>query len=209
MRHTPSPFPILLAILLVPPVQSGAETAAEMQEAEADAGMIGLSGFSIDRFEFPNMKGALPTVGVSWDEAQELCRSRGKRLCSEREWEIACRGPENFRYGYGNEYEPRRCNVPFLHEGRWIRSGPAASGLHSDCVSGHGVYDMIGNVWEWTDGWYDTDRRWRVVRGGSWFNSLNFARVGGRYGLRLSPGYRLDLIGFRCCRSAPAAAESR
>ena len=46
--------------------------------AEADAGMIELAGFSIDRFEFPNMKGALPTVGVSWEEAQELCRSRGQ-----------------------------------------------------------------------------------------------------------------------------------
>ena len=208
MRHTTA-SPLLLPLLLCSLVRAGAETAAEGQLAEADAGMIELAGFSIDRFEFPNTAGALPTVGVSWDEAQELCASRGKRLCSEREWESACRGPENFRYGYGNEYEPRRCNVPFLHEGRWIRSGPAASGLHPECASTQGVHDMIGNVWEWTDGWYDADRRWRVVRGGSWFNNVNFARVGGRYGLRLTPDYRLDLIGFRCCRSAPASPEGK
>ena len=146
--------------------------------------MVELAGFSIDRFEFPNVEGALPSVGVGWDEAQELCRSRGKRLCSERGVGDRLPGPENFRYGYGNEYEPRRCNVPFLHEGRWIRSGPSASGLHTECVSALGVQDMIGNVWEWTDGWYDPDRRWRVVRGGSWFNNVNFARVDGRYGLR-------------------------
>ena len=202
MRYTASP--LLLPLLLCSLVRAGAETAAEVQIPEADAGMIELAGFSIDRFEFPNTAGALPTVGVSWNEAQKLCSSRGKRLCSEREWEIACRGPENYRYGYGNEYEPRRCNVPFLHDGRWIRSGPSVSGLHVDCVSSDGVQDMIGNVWEWTDGWYDADRRWRVVRGGSWFNNVNFARVGGRYGLRLTPDYRLDLIGFRCCRTTPS-----
>ena len=63
---------------------------------------------------------------------------------------------------------------------------------------------MIGNVWEWTDGWYDPGQALEGgCAGGPGSNSLNFARVGGRYGLRLTPGYRLDLIGFRCCRSAP------
>jgi len=61
---------------------------------------------------------------------------------------------------------------------------------------------MVGNVWEWTDGFYDREQRWRVVRGGSWFNNLNFARADGRYGPGLAPDYRLDLIGFRCCRDA-------
>ena len=67
---------------------------------------------------------------------------------------------------------------------------------------------MIGNVWEWTDGWYDASHSWRVIRGGSWFNSVNFARIDGRYGRNLTADFSLDLVGFRCCRSAsPQTAD--
>ena len=61
---------------------------------------------------------------------------------------------------------------------------------------------MIGNAWEWTASWYSHTDRWRVVRGGSFFHNVNLARADTRYGRFLDPDYRLDLVGFRCCRSA-------
>ena len=65
-----------------------------------------------------------------------------------------------------------------------------------------GSYDMIGNAWEWTASWYSRSDRWRIVRGGSFFHSVNLARADTRYGRFLDPDYRLDLVGFRCCLSA-------
>ena len=116
---------------------------------------------------------------------------------------MAARGRQGLSYGYGSEYEPGRCNTPYLSSsGEWHRGGTAASGQYQGCESDYGVADMIGNVWEWTDGWFDTTRSWRVVRGGSWFNNVNFARADGRYGSHLTADFAVDLVGFRCCRSA-------
>ena len=175
--------------------------------AAQDAGSVRVDDFYIDRYEFPNRLGALPRVAVTWAEARSLCRERGKRLCTDPEWEKAARGSQNYLYGYGPDFEPGRCNTPFRGEdGAWRRLGTTTSGSHPQCASDYGVVDMIGNVWEFTDGWYDETEGWHVVRGGSWFNSLNFARADGRYGRNLSPEYSLDLIGFRCCRSIEETA---
>ena len=168
-----------------------------------DADMVHIDNFYIDKYEYPNRKGVMPQVDITWTEARDLCRARGKRLCSEREWEKACRGSQNQLYGYGPTFEQGLCNTPYKEGGVWNR-GPGAtpSGEFTECASDYGVYDMIGNVWEWTDGWYIQENKWRVVRGGSWFHSVNLARADSRYGRFLATDYRLDLIGLRCCRSA-------
>lgn len=171
-----------------------------------DAGSVRIQDFYVDRYEYPNRRGSLPHVSVTWAEARGLCGELGKRLCTESEWEKAARGSQDYLYGYGPEFEPGRCNTPFRgQDGAWQRSGPTASGAFPRCASDYGVVDMVGNVWEWTDGWYDQSQGWRVVRGGSWFNSVNFTRVDARYGRNLTEGYTLDLVGFRCCRSAQEA----
>ena len=180
---------------------------ADAAGAGGDAGsggMVRVEDFWIDRYEYPNVKGAVPRVDVTWLQASNLCAARGQRLCTEREWELACRGPGGFVYGYGPDFEPRRCNTPFQDAGgNWVRDrGTAPSGAHEYCGNDYGVRDMIGNVWEWTDGWYDAESGWRVVRGGSWFHNVNLARADARYGFHLDESYSLDLIGFRCCRSA-------
>jgi eukaryotic-like serine/threonine-protein kinase len=165
-----------------------------------DAGMVRIGSFAIDRFEYPNRLGARPRVNVSWDQARELCGARGKRLCTESEWQLAAGGPANLRYGYGPNFENGRCNTPTLSDGVWERSGGTApSGAFGRCCSEVGVYDMVGNVWEWTADPAAASQDWRVVRGGSWFSNANLARADGRYSRFLTPDYRLDLIGFRCC----------
>ena len=130
--------------------------------------MVRVGDFWIDRYEYPNVEGEMPRVDVTWLEASNLCAARGQRLCTEQEWELACRGPGHFVYGYGPDFEPERCNTPFRDaDGNWVRDrGTAPSGAHADCGNDYGVRDMIGNVWEWTDGWYDPEHEWRVVREG-------------------------------------------
>lgn len=167
-----------------------------------------LEGYCIDRYEYPNLEGALPRVDVTWAEARALCQARGKRLCTELEWEYACGGPDRLAYGYGDRFEAGRCNTPVPVDGAWNRgAGIAPSGLHPACGNDNGVRDLIGNVWEWTDGWYDEARGWRVVRGGSWFHSANLARSEARYGRHLTQAYHLDLVGFRCCRTVVDGAS--
>ena len=186
----------LCAITLAGPL------APEQKELQ-DAGMAQIGDFYIDIYEYPNRKGALPRVNVTWSEAQNLCRARGKRLCAGDEWERACKGLHNYLYGYGVAFEHNRCNTPYKEGKIWKRGrGLVPSGSFGECTNDYGVYDMIGNVWEWTDAWYSPAKQWHVVRGGSWFHSANLARSDTRYGRFLESDYRLDLVGFRCCRSA-------
>jgi formylglycine-generating enzyme required for sulfatase activity len=60
------------------------------------------------------------------------------------------------------------------------------------------VADLAGNVWEWTDSWYDEDKEYKVLRGGSWMRSAQFCRCAARGGNY--PYYRNIDFGFRCAR---------
>ena len=172
--------------------------------------MIRIGDYYIDKYEFPNRPNHIPKVNVTFSQAEVLCKQADKRLCSEQEWQNAATGTENYLYGYGDEFQSGRCNTPFLKNSNW-NSGKsiAKSGSFPHCHNTYGIYDMIGNVWEWTNGWYSQADRWRVVRGGSYFNSANMARVDSRYGQFLHEQFHLDLIGFRCCKSAVAEDYSR
>ena len=168
-----------------------------------DQSMVLIEGaFYIDVYEYPNQRGQLPKVDITWHQAETLCAVQGKRLCSEQEWQQACSGPENFVYSYADTFESGRCNTPRIANGIWLRGpGIAASGTYENCTNAFGVHDMIGNAWEWTSSWYSRPDLWRVVRGGSYFQNVNLARADARYGQFLGPEYHLDLVGFRCCRS--------
>ena len=188
--------------LLISALPAIAGDEAQHNEPQADAGMIRIENFLIDQYEYPNVKGEMPRVNVTWAEAQGLCQATGKRLCTEIEWERACRGPEGLLYGYGPTFELGRCHTPNKVDDQWLRGpGRAPSGLFAGCRSSSGVSDMIGNVWEWTDALYSPSDDWHVVRGGSWFHNVNLARADTRYGRFLDSGFQLDLIGLRCCRS--------
>ena len=115
-------------------------------------------------------------VDISWYEAEAYANWAGKRLPTEQEWERAARGDtDRCEYPWGDEFELRRTNV----DGEIGWTTPVGS--YPDGVSPYGLYDMAGNVWEWTDSFYDNRLSNRVLRGGSWFNSRANARCSQRH----------------------------
>lgn len=101
--------------------------------------------YCIDIYEYPNVRGAVPER-LGFFDAAARCASRNKRLCTSVEWVRACSGPEKYAYPYGNEYDPSRCNTIDNPRSRGI----APAGSYPLCVNGYGLYDMSGNVAEWT-----------------------------------------------------------
>ena len=116
-----------------------------------------VQGYWIDRHEFHG-DDRTPLHSVTWNEAQNLCAAQGKSLCTEDQWEKACKGPENRVYPYGDEYAEGTCPPSGLS-----RSAPYGVGSHEGCVSGYGVYDMAGGCWEWTSSEKDEGK---VTKGG-------------------------------------------
>lgn len=143
--------------------------------------------YCIDVYEYPNQRGREPVAGYTWARAKKACEGLGKRLCSEDEWERACKGPAGAKFPFGGSFEQGACNVG--EGGR-----PAASGEFGRCRSGYGVADMSGNVSEWTasrmgDG--------KVVKGGSVEQAAFTARCSAR--AAESASAHTDTLGFRCC----------
>ena len=148
--------------------------------------------------EIPPGKGNHPVVEASWEDAQAFCQWAGCRLPTEQEWEKGARGTDGREYPWGDEWELGRCNTDEAGIG-----DTTPVDRHSGGASPYGLLDMAGNVWEWCQGWYDSDRDTKVVRGGSWY--LNQARARCAYRLRDYPGYSDDLLGFRCCVSSTSS----
>ncbi len=143
-----------------------------------------------------------PVVNVTWQDATAFCQWGGGRLPTEAEWEGAARGT-------GQE-SSRLEDVAWFRDNSGGQSHPVAKKV----PNGHGLYDMLGNVWEWCADWYQADYYkkkppstdppgpssglGRVVRGGSRFVVARFARVSYRYWD--GPGHRAGSVGFRCVR---------
>ncbi|OGJ91267.1 MAG: hypothetical protein A2268_02195 [Candidatus Raymondbacteria bacterium RifOxyA12_full_50_37] len=150
-----------------------------------------VNSFCADKYEFPNKLGSEPMVNVKWAEAHDLCKQTGKRLCTEFEWEYVCRGQYNFQYPYGNQYDGKKCNTD---------GGEAAkAGAFIDCHGETYVYDLSGNVNEWTGSNWDANIQNKVIRGGGWFAKEKDSRCTLRYSNL--PATRAKTIGFRCCIS--------
>ncbi len=149
--------------------------------------------FCIDTHEFPG-KGQIPLTQVTLDKARWYCRRLGKRLCSEIEWERACKGEAIFRYPYGNRYEPAICNTrDKFNKNRKV----AASGGFPLCVNSYGLYDMSGNVAEWTTSPYYKGSSRYTIRGGA-ANRPDWAvRCASRSSA--GPKQTKPMLGFRCC----------
>lgn len=171
--------------------------------------------FCMDRFEYPNQKGAYPWISVSWYEAEDLCASEGKRLCDENEWTFACEGEEATPYPYGYVRDARICVSdqqwrPFHESAMRPRDGNTAmaevdrlwqgfpSGAQPKCRSPFGVYDMTGNVDEWTRTSRDGERP-SILKGGYWGPVRTRCRPSTR---SHDENHIFYQEGFRCCADA-------
>lgn len=144
-----------------------------------------------------------PVSLISRSEASAFCLWRGDRLPTEDEWEYAARGPTSLPFPWGEAWVPTYANwFDRPREGaervdgakRWAspRSYPAGR-------SPFGLFDMSGNVAEWTSTPYE-DTELAVIKGGSWFtNNPHWLRPAFRY--FTDPGERSTIYGFRCARS--------
>jgi formylglycine-generating enzyme required for sulfatase activity len=134
-------------------------------------------------------------VYLNWPIAEELCRKRGRRLCTATEWERACRGPNNREYSTASGIaELNTCNTADTggHNGELVPSG-----AEKLCVSGYGVADMSGNAAEWTQTPLEHSRTTHIVKGGSAIEGLGKTRCGAeRYE---DDSVRNRILGFRCC----------
>lgn len=98
---------------------------------------------------FSDGKNNHPAVNVTWFDAKAYCESLGKRLPTEEEWEKAARGPEGNTFSWGNKFNKDKANSGFSKI-----SSSAPVGTFPKDVSFYNVFDMTGNVSEWTSSWY-------------------------------------------------------
>ena len=157
--------------------------------------------FWMDQYEYPNVLGAFPRIGVDWFEANKLCKENNKELCSVTQWETACSNTDSTSYPYGRQHHPNKCN----DEGDAL----VPSGSKERCTTSSGIYDLAGNAWEWTSGdltvaelQTDPNTPVKEIRGGSFVSDSLKAKCKPDIGYPLtSASTRSDTLGFRCCRS--------
>ncbi|HYR27978.1 MAG TPA: SUMF1/EgtB/PvdO family nonheme iron enzyme [Thermoanaerobaculia bacterium] len=165
------------------------DVSARVLEGELPERTVQIAPFRIDRYEATG-KTEHPLVNVTWQEAADYCRARGGRLPTEAEWEYAARGGLVRKlFPWGDEPAgPERANY---HASGIKTTTPVGSYP----PNGFGLFDMSGNVWEWTADAWDTNGRY-VIRGGSWGGAPVNLRAGYRDSHRANDPR--DFVGFRC-----------
>jgi hypothetical protein len=173
--------------------------------------------FCIDRYEWPNQKGALPAFSLNWFEARNSCLSIGKRLCLDNEWTLACEGEERLPYPYGYLRNDDACNIdkpyrtPNAEKYIALETREAElekldqrepCGSRESCVSPYGVHDMAGNVDEWVVN--ETGRHEPHIsglKGGYWGPVRTRCRP---MTIIHDEWFHYYQVGFRCCADTTA-----
>lgn len=143
------------------------------------------AAYCIDAYEYPG-RGKAPRTGVNFEAARGLCIARGHRLCTDAEWRRGCAGRKGGAWPYGSRFDPGKCNT---EDADGEERAVAAGGTFRRCKSIRGLFDMSGNVAEWTAD--------QTVRGGDFASADEDASCSG--GGKRAPGSSRASIGFRCC----------
>ncbi|HMY18212.1 MAG TPA: SUMF1/EgtB/PvdO family nonheme iron enzyme [Polyangium sp.] len=168
------------------PGDKGRDPVLEPAELEVDLG-----SFTIDRYLYPNDPTKPPVTGVSRAKAAEMCAQAGGRLCTELEWERACKGPEETVYAGSSGWDPKCAKEP------------------ASCASGFGVLGMGSAFREWTSSDVmpieEMQPRAAAIRGAAASATSTDHRCAHR--TAIDPTANAQDLGFRCCRGAPNAAQ--
>lgn len=158
-------------------------------ELEPRLTAIELGPYQIDRLPYPNDGKEPPLTSVSREAAQRACAERSERLCTELEWERACKGPNSNEYSSGKAWDARCASEPL------------------GCASGFDVLGMAGNLREWVASELSAKegRSARALLRGAGASALAVEhRCAARHAVEADT--RAADLGFRCCKGAPNAA---
>ena len=170
-------------------------------------------------------RNVVPQAHFSRMQAEAACIAAGKRLCTDSEWVTACRGRQPTRYPYGDQWERGRCNdegvSPLLKfHGRdesvatfgfeamndprlnQVPGSVARTGQFRRCRNSFGIYDMVGNLHEWTAA------RTGIFRGGYYLDTETNGKGCEYTTAAHSPAYHDYSIGFRCCADLGGARRT-
>jgi formylglycine-generating enzyme len=161
--------------------------------------------FCIDKWEYTNTPDEPPLSNVSWTVSRDMCRSMGKRLCTETEWVFACEGEDMLPYPTGYSRDATKCNfdqMELVDKRGKMRDLRRLGREMPKCASPFGVMNMVGNVDEWAErekAWTP----WRAsLKGGWWLAARNRCRPA-------TTGHDEFFFevqtGFRCCQEAEPA----
>jgi len=158
---------------------SAAEATLERGSGPCPKGMahIKKARICMDIFEYPNATGEVPLGGVKWEDAVKLCKKQGKRLPTAEEWEAACGGKKGRAYPYGDKYKAGVCTVDLKPRDKKTPYEAVPPGNNPECVTSQSVYDMSGNLWEWTST-PGFEKGTYYVKGGSWSSYSSVATCG-------------------------------
>jgi formylglycine-generating enzyme required for sulfatase activity len=176
-----------------------------------------------------------PVSCVTWHHANLYAAWAGKHLPTEIEWERAARGPENWLRTWGGEWKrddwkknENRLNWALLDPNNPARPADRSIlttpvGSFPEGMSGYGMFDMLGNVWEWTDDTLhaypgsklEPDDWWasaKIIRGGGYSNTQKILRTTFRTGgngrdLIFRAKDAMQVVGFRCARWKTPGAD--
>ncbi len=166
--------------------------------------------------QIPDGKADHPVVFVTWHDAKAYCEWAGKRLPNDKEWEKAARGLDGRTFPWGEVFDINKVNSPVRWGNLNLIGDTTPVGAFEGGKSPFGLYDVSGNVWEWTSSNYEQypgntrpsenyNGNYKVLKGGSWWD-CSFYQCGISAPLYnrsfFHPMTKNNSFGFRCAKDA-------